>query len=278
MPRIKIGLVVMAIERLLPNPAWSSLRTLGQSRLLSLTVLFPFVGWLILFNQQVVSILTLIPELFGSSTQETTALGGTLVRLYFTYFGLSFLGIGSFIFIVLCPQEIKKDSSVNVFIGSESPVTTAARSKLLISYVAEDYMRSAHETARGAEAIKKRAYPSHLYDLFNGTFNEMYRSLDDDDDIGGPELGLVSMMDQLIIDNLAEKLWAARRVERVVVEAFAGLAETHKTDLLALRYIGLDYASPLVRLSIAACYSIGFFLLFVPTALTFLRIWSKMFG
>jgi hypothetical protein len=62
-------------------PTWSTLRTIGQSRVLSLTILVPFVGYLILFNEHVLSLLTLWPELFGGAD----AIVG---RLYFIYFGL----------------------------------------------------------------------------------------------------------------------------------------------------------------------------------------------
>ncbi len=42
---------------------WSSIRRIGQSRLLSLTIVVPFLGSLLLFNQHVVELLTLSPDL-----------------------------------------------------------------------------------------------------------------------------------------------------------------------------------------------------------------------
>src|SRR3954452_15966758 len=94
-------------------PNWSTLRTLGQSRLLALTALVPFLGSLILFNQQLVDFLLLSPSLVGKWTgvtdqnAVTVSRAFTLGRLQLTYFGLCFLGISS----LRCPAEIKRFSN-----------------------------------------------------------------------------------------------------------------------------------------------------------------------
>ena len=77
-------------------PTWSSLNRLGRSKLVSLTVLVPFLGSLILFNQQLVDWVSLVPELAGSPGASRAV---TLSRLAYAYFGLSFLGIASFLFL-----------------------------------------------------------------------------------------------------------------------------------------------------------------------------------
>ena len=41
---------------------WSSIRRVGQSRLLALTIVVPFLGSLLLFNQYVVDLFTLSPD------------------------------------------------------------------------------------------------------------------------------------------------------------------------------------------------------------------------
>src|SRR3954447_15866950 len=92
---------------------WSAIRRIGQSRLLGLTIVVPFLGSLMLFNQSVVDVLTLSPELvrrwlqLSASETADAARKLTLSRLYYVYFGLSFLGIGSSLFVLFCPLEIK---------------------------------------------------------------------------------------------------------------------------------------------------------------------------
>ena len=91
---------------------WSAIRRIGQSRLLSLTIIVPFLGSVILFNQVVVDLLILSPELVrrwfhldGQTEQAIHAIAHnlTLSRLYYVYFGLSFLGFGSSLFALFCP-------------------------------------------------------------------------------------------------------------------------------------------------------------------------------
>lgn len=74
------------------NLPWSAIRRIGQSRLLALTIVVPFLGSLLLFNQHVVELLTLSPELVRrwmnhtASGAEDAARQITLSRLYYVYF------------------------------------------------------------------------------------------------------------------------------------------------------------------------------------------------
>src|SRR4051794_6374822 len=91
---------------------WSAIRRIGQSRLLALTIVVPFIGSLLLFNQGVVDVLTLSPELvrrwlhISAETSADAARKLTFARLYYVYFGLTFLGIGSALFVLFCPLDI----------------------------------------------------------------------------------------------------------------------------------------------------------------------------
>ena len=79
---------------------WAQLRSAGNSRIVQTSVLFPLVGYLILFNDQVISFLSMHkldhpPDGFLASIWTR--------KLYFLYFGLMSLGIGSFIYSLRCP-------------------------------------------------------------------------------------------------------------------------------------------------------------------------------
>src|SRR4051794_39106992 len=98
-------------SRPLSHISWSSIRRIGQSRLLTLTIIVPFLGSVILFNQAVVDLLSISPEVVRrwfhlaserSDEAKATAHTLTLSRLYFVYFGLSFLGFGSAVFALFC--------------------------------------------------------------------------------------------------------------------------------------------------------------------------------
>src|SRR6478672_12164520 len=97
-------------------PTWSSLRRIGQSRWVSLTIFVPVLGFLILFNQAVVHALAIAPEvlakIFGVETSmpQSIATGLTLNRLYFLYYGLSLIGFASGIYFLRCPNLLKQYS------------------------------------------------------------------------------------------------------------------------------------------------------------------------
>lgn len=126
---------------------WSAIRRIGQSRLLALTIVVPFLGSLLLFNQSVVDFLMLSPELVGRwlhlSANET---GGaakklTMARLYYVYFGLTFLGMGSALFVLFCPLEIKNYSTPIEYQTTEGAHVSKARMTLILPFVAFEYSR-----------------------------------------------------------------------------------------------------------------------------------------
>jgi hypothetical protein len=104
---------------------WVTLRSFGNSRAVQLSAIFPFVGYLILFNDDISRYLSMQaldkPEAYGLIDRLWTA------KLYFIYFGLMFLGIGSFIYQWSCPFIIKKhpDSIDYIKHDSESVSETA---------------------------------------------------------------------------------------------------------------------------------------------------------
>jgi hypothetical protein len=90
--------IFLYIERL---SSWSRLRSIGNSAPARATIVIPLVGYLIIFNEQVLSYLTLSPEIFGKSV-------GISTKLLNIYFGLCFVAIASFLFAWFCPLQIRK--------------------------------------------------------------------------------------------------------------------------------------------------------------------------
>jgi len=79
---------------------WAELRAAGNSRAVQLSIIFPFVGYLILLNDDVVKFLSL--RAFEGSG------GAVNWKLYFVYFGLMATGLGGAIYQAFCPFIIKK--------------------------------------------------------------------------------------------------------------------------------------------------------------------------
>jgi hypothetical protein len=94
---------------------WSLLRSVGNSRAAKLTVLIPLIGYLILLNDDIVSHLTLSRDVFGDAADHT------LTRLLAVYVGLVLVAVGSVVFAIRCPGEVKRHGSPEEYIAGDEP-------------------------------------------------------------------------------------------------------------------------------------------------------------
>lgn len=97
------------------NRSWHTVRSIGNSRPVQLTALAPFVGYLIVYNESISSYLSLT-DIIG---QEINDPSEVFWRLYLTYMGLIFLGLGSLIYSIFCPRAIKRYPNSVDFIERE---------------------------------------------------------------------------------------------------------------------------------------------------------------
>jgi hypothetical protein len=84
--------------------SWAALRTLGNSLSVRVSALFPLVGFWILFNNQAREFLNLGQLEDHLSIGWIDALWAK--KTFLTYFGLLFLGIGSFMYHSRCPYLV----------------------------------------------------------------------------------------------------------------------------------------------------------------------------
>lgn len=111
------------------NPTWDFLRVIGKSKIVGLTSLIPFIGYLLLFNDTIVQYISMSPTLIGSAADVSVSIS----RLYYIYFGLTFLGFSSIFYTFYCPKEIKEFSSEHEHSEKEINIMTSARLKSLYS-------------------------------------------------------------------------------------------------------------------------------------------------
>jgi hypothetical protein len=99
---------------------WSRLRSIGHSSLAKSTIVVPFVGYLILFNEKLQDYLRISTELLGYAHSETSG----LPRLLFIYFGLCFIAFASALFNWFSPLQTKKYASAEEYIAGDEPYLT----------------------------------------------------------------------------------------------------------------------------------------------------------
>lgn len=271
--------VVKIIDTVLPD--WSSLRTLGQSRILGLTMLIPFLGTLIMFNQYVIDLLALSPDVLsrwlgpGVEHELSASRVITVNRLVVTYFGLVLVGGASFVFTLLCPREVKIYGSAQAYIETERLLITPARTALLVTVVAEDYLVNWGDEESPGEppAIKQLAYPMTLVSLFEEVVREISEK-----SLEGADADIYSANGNIYIAKVARILSEKIKGLRALWKSFHTEAQKSTTDLLSIRYMALDHSKPVVRLVVSLLYLIGFSVLFYPTGTTMLQIVRRLFS
>lgn len=116
--------------------SWDQLKKIGQSRLLSLTMIVPFLGYLILFNQVLNEWLINSYRFLSLDIIQLEVAGGRnkviASQLYFIYYGLSLLGVASMFFYLFCPVSMKEYSSEYQFVHQELGIMTVFRAKKII--------------------------------------------------------------------------------------------------------------------------------------------------
>jgi hypothetical protein len=86
---------------------WSNLRAMGNSPAVKMTIFIPLVGYMVIFNEKILSYIQLSEHIFGKEVLNGASANDSL-RLILIYFGLSFLAAGSIIYQFFCPDEVKR--------------------------------------------------------------------------------------------------------------------------------------------------------------------------
>lgn len=94
-----------------------SLAHLGNLTAVRLTILIPLVGYLIIFNANVVKYLDLAKEFVGISSHHFDF--GVSAKLLLIYFGLCALAAGSVVFSIWCPTEVKHYGTSAAYVGAD---------------------------------------------------------------------------------------------------------------------------------------------------------------
>jgi hypothetical protein len=269
---------------------WSALRRIGQSRLLSLTIVVPFLGWLLLFNQHLVDLLMLSPDvvarLFHGSSGSSIELSRqvSLNWLYYVYFGLSFLGVGSCLFATSCPNEITSYASAREFMQAEAALVSRARIGLILTQISDQFRWWSPDDSQHNDdppgIIRRLATPGDFIALYWAVVSELFESTPGTVDDDAPQLSdeferrYVTGIGLVDVDVVAETISSGRRVERGLIEGLRSEAtkDEHRGDILTLQYMGLDHSRPLLRLCVFGFYLIGFTVLTIPTLLTFAQL------
>ncbi|MER9797511.1 hypothetical protein NKJ36_10235 [Mesorhizobium sp. M0142] len=296
---------------------WQTLRSVGSSKIVSLTIAIPFIGYLIIFNDYFIDYAQIARQLVifqggDNSANPDIQREISLSNLYFLYFGLVLTGLASIGFALFCPSEIKRSSSVNDFIRSSEEIKSPTLlvdnlEKISYSYVEAMEQLQLDDTSQ-QNVYDYVSYPERIsslhYNLINRIFEQNPELYGNDED-GEPEsevaeqttknsagdlsedAGRTSFMDTfpyhqgtanyLDVDRITTIIVDHPRVMSHFVQQFRNASFGFYKDILYLRYNILDNSRPYLRMTIGFVYLIGFILLFVPTAKTLFLILRAAF-
>ena len=146
--------------RTLSNLTWSQLRSISNSSAARMTVLIPIIGYLIIFNQKIITYLHIVREVGGQEVAEAHPSS----KLLIIYVGLTFVAIGAALYQIFCPPDVKHYGDTNAYVGGVK------------STIREYEMRKIEER------LRKSIFASRLLDvrdMFKFTKPDMMLDADD---------------------------------------------------------------------------------------------------
>ena len=99
---------------------WTDLRGISNSSAAKSTILIPLVGYLIVFNQNVLPWLQLARQLGGGVTQDHIS-----PRILWLYIALCAIALGTLIYAWRCPPEVKKYGDYKDYANGDGPAMTS---------------------------------------------------------------------------------------------------------------------------------------------------------
>ncbi len=252
---------------------WAQLSKVGKAPAMRLTVLVPLIGVFLLFNEQTERLFQ-YPQFFKDDLgiEGETSLPAS--NLYFTYFGLCFLGAASALFAAFCPREIGDQPNQQRYVANATSLETPVLAKASFRDVLNLHFDNEYDEARP----ENPEYPPDLEGDFHSLMEDMYSEYDigdlSEEEEGPPEV--VTPTGYLDFTEFARMLWTNPRVVWVYTLPFFDLAPKFAKDIAFVKYKALDHTKFRTRVAIACLYSLGFGLLIVPTVRVFVQLTYRL--
>lgn len=266
---------------------WSALSRLSDNPLMRATVLIPLLGTLLLFNERTV-------DFFSLSEEFALRLGITpgnrnfeLSTLYYTYFGLCCLGLGSIAFAVFCPSHIRNQHQIERYVENAERQQSAVIAKSLLRETLDLYWKN---TVPSVDDDPFRENTINITTSASASFSTLMEELhqkagqselfaDDDDVIDDEYFNRFThgAGGYLNTDAVAEVLWARRRMEISLWDPVEELAKDHIKDIAYAHFKLGDVSRFWLRVMVTVLLGSGALLLLIPTARTFTLLFMSLF-
>lgn len=105
---------------------WYKLKKIGQSKIVNLTIFIPLFGYMIFFNNQLVSLIEISTAYLDKFNIDFNALLDNSGTLFYLYFGFSFLGIATILYKLFSSDLINEYTSMREYIEKEKDIMNYA--------------------------------------------------------------------------------------------------------------------------------------------------------
>lgn len=135
-------------------PTWSQLRAIGNSRAVQASIIFPIIGYVIVLSSTLTSVID--GGLAGQASDHARDLWSRLwaLKLYFVYFGLLNLGVGSALYQLRCPRQVKKHADWEDYIRLDGEAMHEKDIIALGKIIDRDYYGDMNSLVGSSEVLK----------------------------------------------------------------------------------------------------------------------------
>ncbi|MVT00485.1 hypothetical protein [Devosia marina] len=257
---------------------WSSLSKIGNSRIATITIFAPIIGYLVVFNSTLSEYVALVSP-FGAEPIGINAIDYLhSKRLYFLYLGVLGVGLATALYAALAPEPIKTSASAVDYVRHMSDLNTPNIVRDSFLSTISLYRRYNNEEQRhpmfsggslsSLDRVSSALHP-FIRSMFEGTDTDIDILEHDALDYGDEAReSLVTGSGNVRTDSIMEILQSGRNIDRPFQYEFLNEVVKNPKDVFFLEYISLDYSAFARRVTVAVVYAVGFTLLLVPTITT----------
>lgn len=258
--------------------SWSALSSIGNSHIARLTIIMPFVGYLIVFNSTLSEYFsTILPASLGQDADGFLTFLYSR-NLYFLYFGLLLFGAGVAVFNIFAPSQIRRFPETGDYIATMDSIKTPNLIIGSFENIIGMYFSSLHGEERSPMFDARRiAFPSDVSGELHRFVERLFLATEFSDEGYEPASDRLGSRfwtgsGYLMTDQVLDIAYSGRRVERIIHVALLNEAVEHPTDVFYLEHRALEYRRATVRIIVFLFYAIGAALLIFPSILTSIMI------
>ena len=262
---------------------WSRLARFGKSNLARLTIVAPFLGFLVFLNTGLENYISLGPVELSEGLLKYLADR----RVEILYIGLSLLGAATGIFSLLAPDTIKSSEQYSDFIQfKESTKTDNAVIGSLEETIEACETRRIEFVESFHDIPETWNFPAKIKSSIYRLIIEVFEKSDDwinhspieqskkEDDNGSSFYMFNGLPD---IDPIFDCVANQRRVELAIWKSFFATSPDFSIDVFRLEYLIKDYSNPRLRCFVFALLTVGSAISLLPTMVSVWLVFQYSF-